>query len=116
MRECYTLEQEEDYDLNGDEFAGRDWVEESEPEDYDESFVPVGGFPARPAAQTMAPANGFVPTGPQRFPAEFAEDMSEDKYVCRDTKPQDPWAIDGDPWSGGSSSSASVAPSGNLRV
>ena len=118
LRDRGTLMHEDDYDLNGEEFTGQDWIEESETEEYDESFVPPGGFPARSVAQTVAPANGFVPSGPRSFPAEFADESPAVINVSRTTDSQDPWAIDGDPWSAspaGSSSSASVAPSSSLH-
>jgi len=116
LRECYTLQHEDDFELNGDEFTGADWVAESEDEEYDESWAPAGGFPERTAARNVAPATGFVPSGPRSFPAEFAEESGPVINVYNDSKTQDPWAIDGDPWSASASSSASMAPTAHVST
>jgi hypothetical protein len=61
LRECGVLEREgSDFELDGREFTGQDWIEDDE-EEYDMSFVPPGGFPDRAVPQITPPANGFVP-------------------------------------------------------
>ena len=62
LRECGTLEC--DFELDGQEFGGQDWIEDDE-EEYDESFVPSAGFPHRVVQEIRPPANGFVPSGPR---------------------------------------------------
>ena len=56
LREVSVLEREDsDYELDGREMIGQDWVVDDE-EEYDESFVPPGGLPDRAVAEIIAPA------------------------------------------------------------
>ena len=97
LREVYVLEREDsDYELDGREMIVQDWVVDDE-EEYDESFVPPGGFPARPVAENRAPASGFVPSGPRSFPAEFGDESAPVINVSGEQRGQDPWVRDGDP-------------------
>ena len=90
VRDCGALSREDDYEFDGAEMTGQDWVVEDE-EEYDDSFVPPGGFPTQPESRMCAPANGFVPSGPQNILTDFAE---ESIPVTR-MQAEDPWVRDG---------------------
>ena len=110
LREYGVLSREDDYILDGAEMTGQDWTQdENDEEEYDDSFVPEGGFPVEHAAIMSAPANGFDVSGPRIFPTEF-DDESSLLYMGQ---AEDPWVRDGDPWFGspvGSDASASMVP------
>ena len=95
--DCRALLREDDYEWDGAEMTGQDWVQENKDDkEYDDSFVPPGGFPTEPEARMYAPADTFAVSGPRNFPTGFADESAP---VINMTA-EDPWVRDGDPWLG----------------
>ena len=68
--------------------TGQDFIQDDgdgDEDDYDDSFVPNGGFPVEPVARMADPASGFAISGRRNFPPEFAEEsMPVNKSIDED--------------------------------
>ena len=77
MRACGVLSREDEYTLDGAEMTGQDCIhDDDDKDDYDDSFVPEGGFPVEPVARMAAPASASDASGPRSSPAELANESS----------------------------------------